>query len=76
MAWSGRRWNPRHLWLHALSLLAGAVGATLGYDFGAQIGGGWVAWVAALSCALFAMLITASLLDTVAGWFRRGPPGR
>lgn len=62
------------LWLHALSLAAGAVGAKLGFDFGAQIGGGLIAWVAALSCALFATLMAASLLDTVARWFKPRPP--
>jgi hypothetical protein len=66
--------HPRQLWLHVLSLLAGAAGAKLGYDFGAQIGGGLIAWVAALSCALFATLLAASLLDMVAGWFRPRPP--
>lgn len=74
MAWPGSSITRRQLWLHALSLVAGAAGAKLGYDFGAQIGGGLIAWVAALSCALFATLMAASLLDTVAGWFRPRPP--
>ena len=69
MAWPGLTLTRRNLWLYVLSLVAGAVGAKLGYDFGAQIGGGLIAWVAALSCALFATLMAASLLDMVAGWF-------
>jgi 4-amino-4-deoxy-L-arabinose transferase-like glycosyltransferase len=68
MALPGLNIDRRNVWLYALSLLAGAVGAVFGYDFGTQIGGGITAWIAALCCALFSTLVAASLIDTVARW--------
>jgi hypothetical protein len=63
---------PRsRLWLYALSLLAGAVGAKFGYDFGAQIGGLLIGWVAAISSALFATLMATAVLDSLARLFGR-----
>jgi membrane associated rhomboid family serine protease len=60
------------VWLYALSLLAGAVGAKFGYDFGAHIGGMLIGWVAALSSALFATLMAAAALDQLVRLFGRG----
>ena len=68
--------NPRlrlradRLWLYALSLLAGGVGAWWCFGFGRQISGLLLAWVLALNGGVFAALVTASVLDRLAGWAR------
>jgi predicted Abi (CAAX) family protease len=65
--------RPKRLLVVTVQVVAAAIGAVYGFDFGLQVAGPWLGVLAALNTAFFASLFVSAVADWL---MRRGSPAR